>query len=53
MIFDSSVYTAEYKYLLIVSYLLWISLFSLIGWGIKLIKSKHKIIKRSDSCEKK
>lgn len=52
MIFDPSVYTAEYKYLLIVSYLLWISLFSLIGWGIKLIKSKHKITKRSDSCEK-
>lgn len=41
IIFDLSVYTSEYKYLLIVSYLLWLSLFSLIGWGIKLIKSKH------------
>ena len=42
MIFDSSVYTSEYTYLLIASYLLWISLFALIIHGIRIIKNKHK-----------
>ncbi len=42
MIFDASVYTSEYSYLLIVSYLLWISLFALIIHGIRIIKNKHK-----------
>lgn len=40
MIFDSAFYTSEYTYLLIISYLLWISLFALIGWGIRIIKNK-------------
>lgn len=42
MIFDPSVYTSEYKYLLIISYLLWISLFVLTGWGIRLLKNSRK-----------
>lgn len=42
MIFDSSVYTSEYTYLLIVSYLLWISLLVLALWGIRLIKNNKQ-----------
>lgn len=42
MIFDTSVYTTEYAYLLTVSYLLWVSLFALIGWGIHIAKNKKK-----------
>ena len=42
LIFDKSAYTDEYAYLLAVSYLLWISLFTLIGWGIYIFKRKRK-----------
>lgn len=42
MIFDSTLYTSEYTYLLIISYLLWIALFSLVAWGIRIIKRKRK-----------
>ncbi len=42
IIFDSAFYTSEYTYLLVISYLLWISLFILIAWGIRIIKNKRK-----------
>jgi len=42
MIFDASVYTAEYAPLLAVSCLLWIALFALIGHGIRILKNKSK-----------
>ena len=42
IIFDSTLYTSEYTYLIIISYLLWISLFALIAWGIRIIKGKRK-----------
>lgn len=42
MIFDISVYSSEYAPLLAISYLLWISLFTLIGYGIHILKNKNK-----------
>ncbi len=42
IIFDSAFYTSEYTYLLVISYLLWISLFILIALGIRIIKNKRK-----------
>lgn len=42
MIFNSAFYNSEYTYLLIISYLLWIYLAALIGWGVRIIKNKRK-----------
>ncbi len=43
MIFHKAAYTYEYAHLLAISYFLWISLFTLIGWGIRILKNKRKI----------
>lgn len=42
LIFDKSAYTAEYAPLLAVSVLLWITLFALVGWGIRILNNKRK-----------
>lgn len=42
LIFDKSAYTAEYAPLLAVSVLLWIALFALVGWGIRILNNKRK-----------
>ncbi len=42
LIFDKSAYTAEYASLLAVSVLLWITLFALVGWGIRILNNKRK-----------
>ncbi len=42
IIFDPTFYTSEYTYLLLISYLLWISLFALLTQGIRIIKHKRK-----------
>ena len=40
LIFRKFAYTSEYAYLLTVSYLLWISLFTLVGWGIRILNKQ-------------
>ena len=42
LVFDKAAYTSEYTPLLAVSILLWITLFALIAWGIRILKNKRK-----------
>ena len=42
LIFREFAYTSEYAYLLAVSYSLWISFFTLIGWGIRILKKRAR-----------
>ncbi len=42
LVFDKAAYASEYTPLLAVSFLLWIALFALIAWGIRILKNKRK-----------
>lgn len=42
LVFRKFAYTSEYAYLLAISYLLWISLFTLVGWGILILKKRAR-----------